>query len=152
VSDIAYVRGIPQAIYRIHPASMLRNQGGALVDLRERRAAFDSFFATAPDLAGASELQRMAGRALARQALWRASRAIDRDLIEGPHKLPVDELIAFALDVYPEARRLREWHGLRLRSRIGAGRSRWFPPFLATGAAHRLRLKADRLRWQARGV
>ena len=37
VADIAYVRGLPQAIYRIHPGSMLRSQDGPMVDLRERR-------------------------------------------------------------------------------------------------------------------
>ncbi|WP_028060554.1 glycosyltransferase family 2 protein [Candidatus Solirubrobacter pratensis] len=150
VSDIAYVRGIPQAIYRIHPGSMLRNQGGTMVDLSERRAAFDAFFEVAPALPGAAGLRATAGRALARQALWRASRAVDQGRVDGPD--PVGELVAFAFDVYPDAARLREWRGLRLRRMIGAGRSGWFPPFLATGAAHRLRLKADRLRWQARGI
>jgi hypothetical protein len=153
VSDIAYVRGVPQALYRIHPGSMLRSQEGPMVDLRERRAAFDSFFAAcAPELDPAGDLQAMAGRALARQALWRASRAFDRGLVDGPDALPVDELIAFALDVHPDARGLREWRGLQLRRRIGAGRSGWFLPFMATGAAHRLRFHAGQLRWRARGV
>jgi GT2 family glycosyltransferase len=150
VSDIAYVRGVPQAIYRIHPDSMLRNQGGTMVDLSERRAAFDSFLEHAPHLPGAAELRATFGRALARQALWRASRAVDQGRLDGPD--PVDELVAFAFDVCPDAARLREWHGFRLRRMIGAGRSRWFPPFLATGAGHRLRLMAERLRWQARGI
>jgi hypothetical protein len=153
VSDIAYVRGVPQAIYRIHPGSMLRSQDGPMVDLRERRAAFESFFATcAPLLDDPAGLRLMAGRALARQALWRASRAVDRGLVDGPAAMPVDELIAFALDVYPAARRLREWHGLRVRRWIGAGRSGWFVPFLATGAAHRVRFHAGRRRWRARGI
>ena len=153
VSDIAYVRGIPQAIYRIHPGSMLRNQGGTMVDLRERRAAFGQFFAAAgAALPGAAELHSMANRALAKQALWRASRAIDRDLVDGPDPLPFDELVAFALDVSPDARRLREWKGLQMRRRLGAGRSRYFVPFVATGAAHRLHLHLSRMRWRARGI
>ena len=79
VSDVAWVRGVPQAFYRIHPGSMLRNQGGPLVDLAERRRAFDLFFARCGDcLPDADELEAMAARALARQALWRASRAVDR--------------------------------------------------------------------------
>jgi len=94
----------------------------------------------------------MAGRALARQALWRASRAYDRGLTEGPDALPVDELIAFALDVCPDARRLREWRGLQVRRRIGAGRSMLFLPFVATGAAHRVRGHVSQLRWRARGI
>ena len=153
VSSIAYVRGVPQAIYRIHPGSMLRSDAGPMVDLRERRAAFDCFFAgTGAALPRAAELHAGASRALARQALWRASRAYDRGLVRGPDALPVEELIAFALDVDPGARRLREWRGLQLRRRLGAGRSGWFPLFAATGVAHRLHGHARRLRWQTRGV
>ena len=153
VADIAYIRGMPQAIYRIHPGSMLRNAGGTLVDLNERRAAFDTFFAgSGAALPGAPALHAMANRALAKQAIWRASRAIDRSRVNGPDRLLVGELVAFALDVSPDARRLREWRGLRVRQWLGAGRSRWFVPFLATGVAHRLHLHASRLRWKARGV
>jgi glycosyltransferase involved in cell wall biosynthesis len=149
VSDIAYVRGTPQAIYRVHASSMARSQESALVDLCERRAAYDSFFARCGDLLDDRErLRAAASRALARQALWRASRMVDRgvedELFAG--------LTAFALDVHPDARRLREWRGLRLRQRIGAGRSLLFVPFLATGAAHRLQLHAARARWRLRGV
>jgi hypothetical protein len=91
-------------------------------------------------------------RALARQALWQASRAFDRGEVDGPSARPVGELIAFALATYADTRRLREWHGLRLRQRIGAGRSLWFLPFVATGAAHRLHGHARRLRWRLHGV
>lgn len=153
VSDIAYVRGTPQAIYRIHPGSMLRSQNGPMEDLAERRKAFDRFFATCADrLDDAAGLQGMAGRALARQALWRASRAIDRGLVDGPDRLPVEELVGFARDVHPAAERLREWHGFQVRRRIGPGRSGWFPPFVATGAAHRVRGHVGRMRWKARGI
>lgn len=153
VSDVAFVRGVPQALYRVHAGSMLRSQDGPMVDLRERRAAFDSFFAGAGgELEDAEAMRALAGRALARQALWQASRAIDRDLAEGPGALPVDEFVSFALGVCPDARRLKEWHGLRLRQRLGAGRSMWFFPFIATGAAHRVKGHASRLRWRLRGV
>jgi hypothetical protein len=96
----------------------------------------------------AERLGRMAARTLARQALWRASRAVDQGAAHGE----VQELTGFALDVYPEAPRLREWRGLRLRQRIGAGRSLYFPPFIVTGAAHRLRSHAIRMRWRLRGI
>jgi glycosyltransferase involved in cell wall biosynthesis len=153
VSDVAYIRGPAQALYRVHPGSMLRSANGPLLDLRERRAAFDSFFASAgPGLRNRDQLRRLASRALARQALWRASRAVDRGLIDGPGALPVDDLVAFAVDVCPDARGLREWRGLRLRLRLGARRSTFFPPLLATGAAHRLRGRASQLRWARRGI
>jgi len=153
VSDIAHVRGVPQAIYRVHADSMLRDmlrsQDGPLVDLRERRVAFDSFFAAcASQLDAPDGLHAVAARALARQALWRASRAVDRGLDSGL----VKELTDFALDVYPDAPRLREWRGLRLRQRIGAGRSLGSVPFVATGAAHRLRHHANWMRLRYRGI
>jgi hypothetical protein len=174
VADVAYVRGVPQAVYRVHSDSMLRSAASTMVDLRERRRAFDSFFAsrsTQSDPAGpppadrlradrlgagglgagpleTERLRSMTARTLARQALWRASRAVDQGAVDAG----VQELTEFALDVYPEARRLREWRGLRLRQRIGAGRSRGFLPFLATGAAHRLRSHAIRMRWRLRGI
>jgi hypothetical protein len=153
VADIARVRGVAQAVYRVNPKGMLRSSHSPIVDLRERRAAFDSFFSsTSQWLGNPGALRAMAARALARQALWRASRAYDRGLTEGPDALPVEELVAFALDVCPDARRLREWRGLQVRRRIGAGRSMLFFPFVATGAAHRLRGHVSQLRWRARGV
>lgn len=152
VSDIAYIRGAAQAIYRINPQGMLRNDADDMVDLRSRQAAFASFFARCPELENAARLQAMVGSTLARHALWRASRAFDRNLVDGPDALPVAELIEFAHDVCPDARRLREWRGLKVRRTLGAGRSLVFVPFIATGAAHRVRGHLDQLRWKTRGV
>jgi hypothetical protein len=117
-----------------------------MLHLRERRKAFDSFFASSGALLkDPYGLRALAGRALATQALWTASRAVDRSLVSGPDALPVEELVRFALDVYPDTRSLPEWHGYRVRRFIGAGRSQWFPPFLLTGAAHRARYYARRI-------
>jgi glycosyltransferase involved in cell wall biosynthesis len=153
VADVAYVRGAAQALYRVHSESMLRSMlaggDGSVTDLRERRTAFEHFFEGAgSDLPDAVALRAAARRKLARQALWQASRATDR----GDRDAPVEAFVAFALETCPEARRLREWRGLQLRRRIGAGRSRWFVPFLATGAAHRLHSHLGRLRWRLGGV
>jgi hypothetical protein len=147
VSDVAHVRGVPQAIYRIHSDSMLRSQGGPLADLRERRIAFDSFLrGSGPSLARPDELATIARRTLAKDALWRASRAAERGL---PAEQPlIAELASFALDVYPEARRLSEWDGLRLRRHLGPCRSRAFPPFIASRARRRLSYEANRVRWR----
>jgi hypothetical protein len=157
VSDIAYVKGATQALYRIHADSMLRSmlggQGGEVHDLVERRTAFERFFADPgaadPD---AMRMRETARRTLARQALWKASRAYDRGLVSGPDAVPVDDLIAFALATSPSARRLREWRGLRLRQRLGAGRSLLFLPFLATGAARKLRVHYGHWRLDRRGL
>ena len=153
VADVAYVRGASQALYRVHAESMLRSMlasgDGAITDLRERRTAFERFFAGAgAGLPGGVALRETARRELARQALWQASRATDR----GDRDAPVEAFVAFALETCPDARRLREWRGLCLRRAIGAGRSRWFPPFLATGALHRLNSHLGRLRWRFGGV
>jgi glycosyltransferase involved in cell wall biosynthesis len=154
VSDIAYIRGAQQALYRVHATGMLRSaMTDPLVDLRERWKSFEAFFARCGDrVQGADALRELAGRALARQALWRASRAVDRGQASATDGDVVDELVAFALEVHPRAERLREWHGLALRRRLGAGRSAWFPPFLATGVAHRLRGQVALARWARTGV
>lgn len=152
VSDVAFV-GAVQAVYRIHPDSMLRSDAGPMVDLRSRRDAFDAFFSRGEvALADAARLQTMVGRALARQALWQASRAVDRGRLDRAATALIEELLGFACDVYPDVRRLREWRGHRLRRRIGAGRSLWFAPFVATGAAHKLRVRIGTMRLRARGI
>lgn len=138
ISDIAHIRGVAQAIYRVHSDSMLRSDPSVLLGLRERRTAFHSFFAhSGPVLDDAESLRLMADRALARQALWRASRTLDRNLTDAPDT--VADLVDFALHTYSQSRRLREWLGFQIRRRIGPGRSRWFIPFVATGVAHRIR-------------
>jgi hypothetical protein len=146
ISDIAVIKGTPQALYRVHADSMLRTDSDPMIHLRERRKAFDSFFASSAGmLKDPKGLRALAGRALASQALWMASRAVDRGLVEGPRALPVNELVAFALDVYPDTPKLLEWHGYRFRRLLGPRRSQWFPPFLVTGAVHRARYHARRI-------
>lgn len=157
VSDVAYVRGATQALYRIHSDSMLRSmlggEDGLVVDLRERRTAFERFFdGPGAQLPGAERMRARSRRTLARQALWKASRAYDRDRVSGPDAVPVEGLVEFALQTAPDARRLREWRGLRLRRRLGPGRSLLFAPFLATGAAHRLRCHYNHWNLHRRGL
>jgi hypothetical protein len=156
-SDVAYVRGAAQALYRIHTESMYRtlhaSGDGPIIDLNDRREAFGRFFAESHQrIPGSQQLRRLAMKTLARQALWRASRTYDMNLVDPADGVSADEYISFALDCYPDARGLREWRGLRLREKIGAGRSLWFPLFLATGAAHRLKAHLSRVRLHARGI
>lgn len=157
VSDIAYVKGAAQALYRIHTDSMSRTMragdSGPFIDLRDRRSAFDLFFAgIGASLPNAKRLQATVSRVLARQSLWLASRSYDRDEVVRAGGGSAQDYVDFALETYPRSRRLREWWGLRLRKRIGAGRSIWFPLFLVTGAGHRLRSHYNRLRLHARGI
>ena len=153
IADVAYVRGVGQAIYRIQAGGMFRSAAVPIVDLTERRIAFDSFFATAASrLPDADAMHTLVRRTLARQALWQASRALARGLDSGPDAVRVDELVQFALETFPDSRRLAEWRGLQLRRTISATRSPYFLPFLATGAAHRAQSHALRLRWKLKGV
>jgi len=122
--------------------------GGAIADLRERRGVFTHFLAgPGAELGGTASLGATLNRALARQALWQACQAYDRGAVEQDGAAPVEELVGFAREAFPRAGRLPEWWGLRLRRRIGPGRSAWFPPFLATRASHRLR---GHLEWRRR--
>lgn len=157
ISDVAYLKGVGQALYRIHTQSMSRTMltdaSGPLIEITDRRMAFERFFEdVGAELPEAERLRETLRRTLARQALWRASRAYDQGAVGDATGNSAEDLIAFALQTYPRARRLREWWGMRLRQRIGAGRSLWFPLFPLTGAAHRLRAHYNRFRLHARGI
>ncbi len=158
VSDVAYVKGAAQALYRIHTTSMWRTMqaedDGPIIDLRDRRTAFKGFFSGAGrKLRRSADLEALASRTIARQALWLASRAYDRDRVDGGGGVSAAEFETFALETSDETRQLREWRGLRLRQRIGAGRTLlMFPPFVLSGAMHRLRVHYQRLRLHAQGV
>jgi hypothetical protein len=115
VSDIGYVRGKPAAYYRVHGQSMMRTRFSSLfADLEQRQAVFERFFAEHPDLP--PRLRSLAGRSIAKDALWRAVRAYDRDQLA---EIPVDELVAFARRVFPDAERLPEHRALRRRRALG---------------------------------
>ncbi|MFI9817474.1 glycosyltransferase family 2 protein [Saccharothrix variisporea] len=116
VSDIGYVRGKPAAYYRVHQQSMFRTQfSSVFADLEQRQAVFDRFFSEHPDLP--PRLKHLANRSIAKDALWRAVRAYDRDKLA---EIPVEELVEFARSVYPHAERLPEYRALRRRRALGA--------------------------------
>lgn len=151
VSDIAYVRRVPQAFYRVHPASMMRARYcDSFFDLRQRKAAFDSFFEKYEHtVAGADRLRDLANRALAREALWDACRAYDRNEVEVSH---ADELVEFALMTYAAAASLAEYAALRRRRRLGpivCNRTQVFAP---SALVRKVRRWALSQRWKHRGV
>jgi hypothetical protein len=119
VSDIAYIRGVPQACYRVHPQSMLRtNYNTALSDLRQRKAAFDFFFADyCTVLQRSSQLQRLANRSLAISALWSACSAYDSNQVK---ERSAEELVSFAFEAYPQSASLKAFAALRRRRRLGS--------------------------------
>jgi glycosyltransferase involved in cell wall biosynthesis len=150
VSSIGYIRRIPQAFYRVHPKSMLRTRyHTSLTDLRQRKAVFDAFFAHHGGLAHAAQLHELANRALAREALWEASRAYDRDEVQ---QVGAAALIAFAVTAYRGATSLPEHRALRRRQHLGAwfcNRTQLFAP---AAAVRRLRSWVAQRRWQRRGI
>lgn len=151
ISDVGYIRGAPQAYYRVHSASMQRTVFSAhLDDLRQRRDGFEYFFDHAgTELADIEHLRNLARRALAREALWRAGRAYDRDDLD---HTPVDELTAFATATDPAAASLPEYRGLRRRRRLGPAFCHRTQVFLGSGVRHRAHSWYRDVRWKRTGV
>jgi glycosyltransferase involved in cell wall biosynthesis len=132
-SDVAYIRRVDQAYYRIHGHNMTV-QRIPIVDLKQRKAAYDALFATYGELIpNAKWLQRRADRKLAKEALWRACSAYHRRRL---HKTPVAELIEFARSAYPDFEKLPEYWGLRWRQRVGVKASSLLQPIMIS-AMHR---------------
>ena len=147
VSDVAYVRGVAQAYYRVHERSMQRTSFPAhFDDLRQRCDAFDSFFEKSGALvADSKRLHRMAQRACAREALWRACRAHDRGTGD---RLLVDELLAFAMDRYDCATSTPEFRGLQRRRSIGHRSLLSSSVVGLEGVQHRLVTEYLQARWR----
>ena len=134
-SDVAYIAGADQAYYRVHPASMQRRWLVTRVaELRQRKAAYEALFQTqAGAIRDASRLRGLANRALAREALWRACRVVDR----GRDRGEADELVQFAQDSSPEWAALPEWRAWRRRVLLGPRVSRLLEPLVVPGLVRR---------------
>ena len=159
--DVGRINGPEQGLYRVHPASMQRTvHAGIMLDLEGRRDAFDAALASR---AGADELRRVARQTLAVRALDIACRAYDRGRTNGAESarrlprsrprpgLPVDDLVAFALDTCPEARQLPEWNALEHRRSVGAGRAQLHPRFFAEAVTRRVSEQLCRWHWLRTG-
>jgi len=134
---VAYVDA-DHACYRMHAASMSKSQfSTALADARERTRAYVSAFEDAPAgvASEAGRLHDLAMRGIAREILWGVCRAYDRGEAD---EETVGQLVDFAVEIYPGARRLGEYRRLRLR-RASAGLAPrlaplWFPTSPSTGS------------------
>lgn len=151
VSDIAYMRGRPSAYYRIHDKSMFRTRfNSATADMLQRSEVYERFCrdhrGVLPDT---DRLWVLAGRALAREALWKVCRAYDHG---DAGRVPEDELVEFALDVCPEATRLREYAALERRRRWGPRFCRRTQIFLGPALVKRGRNLLWWQTWKWRGV
>jgi glycosyltransferase involved in cell wall biosynthesis len=151
LADIAYVDRTPQAFYRVHPKSMMRTvYRGSFLDLRQRRAAFDSFFLRdAAAIGNARNLHDLANRSLAREALWDACRAYDRNEVA---TCQVKELLDFAMTTYPNAVSLGEYAALRRRQWLGPVVCNRTQIFAAPALVRKVKRAALKQRWKHQGV
>jgi glycosyltransferase involved in cell wall biosynthesis len=147
-TDIAYVRGADQAWYRIHDTNMTTERIPT-VDFRQRKAAYDSLFATYGALIPDRDyLKRKANRKMAKQALWLACSAYHR----GRDTTCVAELLDFAQSTCAEFRRLPEYWGLRWRQLIGPEVCPYLQPLMLSAVHRRLRHSLWWRRWTYRGI
>ena len=151
-ADVGYLRGVDQAFYRVHSASMSKTDfSGQLDDLRQRKAAYDVVLEKSNHLSGTerSRLADTVNRKLAQQALWRAARAYDRGRTD---QVPVDELTTFAESCWPDYRRLREFRGLKLRRTVGPTAMPYLQPLILSAVAHRTRERLWWRTWRRTGI
>jgi len=147
VCNIAYIRKVPQAFYRLHAVSMTKART-SFVDLVQRKAAFDALFqhCHVPD---AALLHESANRALAREALWDACRAYDRNQVQ---LCRTDELVEFATETYSRATSLPEYRALLRRKRLGpvfCNRTQLFAP---PALIRRVRRELIKRHWKRNGI
>jgi glycosyltransferase involved in cell wall biosynthesis len=150
-ADVGYLRGVDQAYYRVHAASMSKTDfSGQLDDLRQRAAAYDAVLRRCADqLPDARAMADTVHAKLARQALWRAARAYDRGRTA---LVPVDELVAFAAECWPDYRRLPEYRGLSVRRRIGSAAMPYLQPLILSAFVHKAREWLWWKSWRRRGI
>jgi hypothetical protein len=151
VSDIAYINDVPQAFYRVHSSSMMRTvYRGSFLDLRQRKAVFDAFFHRHRSVVSdADRLYDEANRALAREALWDACRAYDRNQVQLSQAGQLEE---FALTAFAGATSLAEYGALRRRQRLGPLICNRTQVFAAPALVKRLQRWALKQRWRKQGI
>lgn len=148
-ADVAFLKGVDQAYYRIH-GSQMTVERVPLVDLQQRKAAYDALFATQGHrIHGAARLAVRADRRMAKEALWRACRAYERRRMV---TTPRDELVAFARATYPRAGRLPEAWGLRWRALVGPRVCPYLQPLMLSAVHRKLRTMLWWRRWARDGV
>jgi glycosyltransferase involved in cell wall biosynthesis len=148
-ADVGYIRGADQAFYRMHDNNMTKTRT-TLVDLRQRRLAYEAFLdRCGTGLPEAARLSDIVHRKLCWEALWSASRAYDRGRTE---QTPVDELIAFALDCWPQARQMAVYRGLQLRTRLGPRVMPRLQPFVLSAVGRKVQNQLWWLSWARRGL
>jgi GT2 family glycosyltransferase len=148
-ANVGYLRGVDQTYYRVHASNMTKSRT-PLVDLQQRRLAYEVMLETCADkMQDAPRLSGIVHRRLSWEALWRAARAYDRGQTE---QIPVDELVAFALECWPKANRLPMYHALQLRRRIGPQYMPYLQPLILSAAVRKAHNWWWWRTWERRGV
>lgn len=150
VSDIGYVRGVPQAFYRVHSASMMRSKyTGQLLDLCQRKAVFEFFFKHYGNNGNRKHLHAEARRALAREALWDACRAYDHNELE---ERKANDLVEFARATYTPLAALPEFKALERRRRLGPVWCNRTQLFFLGALTRRIKRWAATRNWKRQGI
>jgi glycosyltransferase involved in cell wall biosynthesis len=156
-ADVGFIRGVDQAYYRLHGTNMSKAVS-VLMDVRQRRLVFETVLnRDGEKLPDARRLADFMHRQLGREALWAAGRVYDRGRMRqtelarrllgaGPNEAEqdIDELVAFAIDCWPELSRLPLYRTLHSRKSIGPRAMRYM---LAQKAQWWLRRRS----WKYRG-
>src|SRR6185437_8703585 len=100
-------------------------------------------------IANARDLRNLANRSLAREALWDACRAYDRNEVAVCH---VEELVDFAITAYPNATSLPEYAALRRRKWLGPVVCNRTQIFAAPALLRKVQRAALKQRWKHQGV
>lgn len=137
VSDVAFLPGPAQALYRVHGSMHSGNfPWFSLSDFEQRWMAFEAFFETVVDSTQRWRWESLARRSLAAGARYAATRAFVSTDLTAPED-DASLLLAFAERIDPDATGIGERAGWALRRLLGPTNSRWFPGFLPRAAAHR---------------
>ena len=148
-SDVAFVKGVDQAYYRTHGKNMTTKRV-PIVDLRQRKAAYDAIFDSYSDqIPEAHRLRWEVDRSIAKEALWKACRAYDRRPIDTSG---VAELADFARSIYPDTDRLAEYWGLRWRQRAGPRACVYLRPVMLSATRRRVQSTLWWRHWRREGV
>jgi Glycosyl transferase family 2 len=150
-SDVAYIDGPIQGLYRVHSSSMQRTvNAGKLRDLAGRLAAFDSVLPRVSRFVpNAQDLIQVARKAIASQALDEACRAYERGRAT---EEPIERYEALAFEAYPDARTLHAWRLLEARRALRPETARWNPSCLSAVLKRRIREERNWRRWWNSGV
>ena len=137
VSDVAFLPGPAQALYRVHGSMYSRNfPWFSPSDFEQRWMAFEAFFETVVDSTQRRRWESLARRSLGAGARYAATRAFVSTDLSAPED-DANLLLAFAARIDPDAHGFGERAGWAVRRLLGPSLSRWFPGFLPRAAAQR---------------